>query len=179
MRSFLNRLIGENIDVRFSLDLNLGLIKMDPAQAQQILLNLVLNARDAMPTGGRITVSTSNCNVQMFGNSPGSGRPALPCALLVVEDNGIGMDATTRSHLFEPFFTTKLGTGTGLGLTTVHGVVSRNGGLIHVDSEPGKGTRINVLMPLASPIATESSCKPDFHPANDTGTHSMKEERLP
>jgi signal transduction histidine kinase len=179
MRNFLSRLIGENIQVRFSLDPHLGLIKMDPAQAQQILLNLVLNARDAMPTGGNIAVSTSNCRVQMFGGDESSQQTALPCALFVVEDDGAGMDATTRAHLFEPFFTTKLGMGTGLGLSTVHGVVSRNGGLIHVDSELGRGTRVSVLLPLATEVAPEGSGEENPYLARNLGIHSLKEERLP
>jgi two-component system, cell cycle sensor histidine kinase and response regulator CckA len=150
MRNLLLHLIGENIELKFNLDLNLGLIKMDPTQAQQILLNLVLNARDAMPGGGQIKVRTSNCKVQVLTEPSLKANPAsLPCALFVVEDNGTGMDATTRAHLFEAFFTTKAGKGTGLGLATVHDIVTTNGGLIHVDSAPGEGTRINVLLPLA------------------------------
>ncbi len=179
MRNFLSRLIGENIQVRFSLDPHLGLIKMNPAQAQQILLNLVLNARDAMPTGGHIAVSTSNCRVQMFGGDNSSQQAALPCALFVVEDDGTGMDATTRAHLFEPFFTTKLGMGTGLGLTTVHGVVSGNGGLIHVDSELGRGTRISILLPVATEVPPEGSGEENPYLARNLGIHSLKEERLP
>ena len=150
MRNLLVRLIGENIELQFRLDPNLGLIKMDPTQAQQILLNLVLNARDAMPSGGRVTVETSNCRVQILSESPSGGSTALlPCALFVVGDNGSGMDDATRSHVFEAFFTTKTGgKGTGLGLATVHDIVTSNGGLIHVDSAPAQGTRISVLLPL-------------------------------
>ena len=99
---------------------------MDPTQAQQILLNLVLNARDAMPGGGQIRVETSNCQVQIL-TEPRSGArlAALPCALFDVGDNGSGMDAATRSHLFEAFFTTKpADRGTGLGLATVHDIVT-------------------------------------------------------
>jgi two-component system cell cycle sensor histidine kinase/response regulator CckA len=105
MRNLLVRLIGENIDLQFHLDPNLGLIKMDPTQSQQILLNLVLNARDAMPGGGQITVETSNCKVQVLTEtSLGESSPtSLPCALFVVADNGSGMDAATRAHLFEAF----------------------------------------------------------------------------
>jgi len=151
MRNLLVRLIGENIELQFRLDPNLGLIKMDPTHVQQILLNLVLNARDAMPGGGEITVETSNCKVQVLTEPCGgaSSTALLPCALFVVADNGSGMDATTRSHLFEAFFTTKSGgKGTGLGLATVHDIVTSNGGLIHVDSVPARGTRITVLLPL-------------------------------
>lgn len=147
MRNLLARMVGENIDLQLRLDPSLGLIRMDPTHAQQILLNLVLNARDAMPRGGRIAVETRNSKVQIL---PESCYPAasLPCALFSVEDNGTGMDATTRAHVFEPFFTTKTGKGTGLGLATVHDIVIANGGLVHVASEPGSGTRISVLLPL-------------------------------
>ncbi len=167
LRNLLGRLIGENIELRFQLSTSLGLVRMDPTQAQQILLNLVLNARDAMPAGGHITVETSNCWMQIVSDatavdksardqnsdtaSSGSSRAAsLPCVLFVVEDDGVGMDAATRARLFEAFFTTKpAGKGTGLGLATVHDIVSTNGGLIHVESELAHGTRVTVLLPLA------------------------------
>lgn len=158
MRNLLVRLIGEQIELKFHLDRNLGLVRMDATQAQQILLNLVLNARDAMPAGGEISIETSNCRMQVLPESwPASGiesvskagsASSLPCALFVVADNGDGMDAVTREHLFEAFFTTKAGKGTGLGLATVYEIVTSNGGLIHVDSAPGRGTRVTVLLPL-------------------------------
>lgn len=147
MRNLLVRLIGENIELQLRLDPALGLIRMDSTQAQQILLNLVLNARDAMPRGGQIAIETRNCKVQVL-SEPAWGELSLPCALFAVEDDGAGMDASTRSHLFEPFFTTKGGKGTGLGLATVHDIVIANGGLIHVGSEPGRGTRVSVFLPL-------------------------------
>jgi two-component system cell cycle sensor histidine kinase/response regulator CckA len=182
VRDLLARLIGENIELRFRLSPSLGLVRMDPTQAQQILLNLVLNARDAMPGGGQITVETSNCRLQIvsestsestlesrdahkivwnessFAESSGASRVAsLPCVLFVVEDNGAGMDATTKSHLFEAFFTTKpKGKGTGLGLATVHDIVTGNGGLIHVESALTRGTRITVLLPHILQAAQDS-----------------------
>jgi two-component system, cell cycle sensor histidine kinase and response regulator CckA len=150
MRNLLVRLIGENIELKFQLDSNLGLVKMDPTQSQQILLNLVLNARDAMPGGGQVTVETRNCKVQVLPETHlgSSSTASLPCALFVVADNGSGMDAATRTHLFEAFFTTKAGKGTGLGLATVYDIVTSNGGLIYVDSAPACGTRVSVLLPL-------------------------------
>jgi len=158
MRGLLRRLIGENIQLEFQVDLNLGLVRMDPTQAQQILLNLVLNARDALTDGGHIQVETSNCQIQILAERNSGASPAtLPCALLVVSDDGKGMDAGTRKHLFEAFFTTKApGRGTGLGLTTVHDIVTRSGGLIQVDSELGSGTRITVLLPLVPEAALQS-----------------------
>jgi signal transduction histidine kinase len=153
VRDLLTRLIGENIALDLRLDPDLGLVKIDQAQAQQIFLNLVLNARDALPNGGQIVVETSNCEFQTVTGSMPAPRPpaAFPCVLLVVSDNGRGMDAKTRQHLFEPFFTTKSsGKGTGLGLTTVRSIVTTNRGLVHLESEPGRGTRVMILLPRAS-----------------------------
>lgn len=177
MRNLLVRLIGENIELRFQLDSNLGLIRMDPTQSQQILLNLVLNARDAMPSGGLITVETRNCNVQVLTEtSAESAAPAsLPCALFVVSDNGSGMDASTREHLFEPFFTTKASKGTGLGLATVHDIVTSNGGLIHVASAPASGTRVSVLLPLVPQGFVNTHEHHDFHPETIRGVLIPKE----
>lgn len=159
MRNLLTRLIGENIEIEFHLDPNLGLVKMDPTQAQQILLNLVLNARDAMPGGGRVRVETGHCKVQVL-SEPGAEAhtgAAIPCASFVVSDNGSGMDETTRAHLFEAFFTTKAqGKGTGLGLATIHDIVTTNGGLIHVDSAPSHGTRVTILLPLVPEAAVSA-----------------------
>jgi two-component system, cell cycle sensor histidine kinase and response regulator CckA len=168
MWNLLNRLIGENLELKLNLDPNLGLVEMDPTQAQQILLNLVLNSRDAMPGGGQITVETGNCKVQILTEQVppaqtlndaqrANSTVLLPCALFVVRDNGSGMDAATQAHLFEAFFTTKsAGKGTGLGLSTVYKIVTSNGGLIHIDSAPGSGTRVTVLLPLVPAVAVNS-----------------------
>jgi signal transduction histidine kinase len=152
MQGLLTRLIGENISLDLRLDPDLGLVKIDQAQAQQIFLNLVLNARDALSDGGRIVVETRNCEFQTVTRSmPGERGVAFPCILLVVSDNGHGMDEKTREHLFEPFFTTKSsGKGTGLGLTTVRSIVTTNRGLIHIEGEAGSGTRVMILLPRAS-----------------------------
>jgi two-component system cell cycle sensor histidine kinase/response regulator CckA len=145
----------------------------DPAQLRQILLNLVLNARDAMPQGGRIRLSTRAAEFFPVRNltenfparlcqlpvkpSPGSARRAVS---LAVQDNGCGMDAATRARLFEPFFTTKKpGEGTGLGLATVHRIVSETGGRIEVESEPGRGTLIEVFLPVVESAAPTPSLK--------------------
>ena len=152
LRGLLSRLIGENIRLNLRLDPKLGLIRFDWTQAQQILINLVLNARDAMPDGGLLEVETTNCSIQIVGegSSLWSGDRRLPCVLLAVADDGSGMDTATRSHLFKPFFTTKGSKGTGLGLAGVYDIVTANGGLIHVDTAPGDGTRVSVLLPLAN-----------------------------
>jgi signal transduction histidine kinase len=173
IQDLLTRLIGANIALELRLDPGLGLVEIDPAQAHQIFLNLILNARDAMPAGGRITVETSNCKFQSVGGSVPTQPSAFPCVLLTVGDNGCGMDAKTRQRLFEPFFTTKSsGKGTGLGLTTVRGIVTTHRGLIHVESEPGRGTRVMILLPRASACAAPAFSHPDSsnpafsHPAN-------------
>lgn len=183
MQDLLTRLIGENITLELHLDPELGTVTIDQAQAQQVLLNLVLNARDAMPNGGRITVETSNCRFQPVAEStaPG-GLPAFPCVLLVVGDDGHGMDAVTRQRLFEPFFTTKnAGQGTGLGLTTVRSIVTTNRGLIHFESEPGRGTRVMILLPRASQPATSDlldSTNPNSGAQSATPIQEIKKESL-
>jgi len=177
MRNLLVRLIGENIELRFNLDPKLGLVKIDPSQAQQILLNLVLNARDAMPQGGRIAINTSNSNVQVLPD-PAAGicdSATLPCALFVVSDNGHGMDESARAHLFEPFFTTKGGKGTGLGLSTVRDIVTNNGGLIFVESKTGEGARISVLIPLVWQEGRTFTCQESHFPGNGQLSSQEKE----
>jgi two-component system cell cycle sensor histidine kinase/response regulator CckA len=184
MRDLLTRLIGENIVLDLQLDPELGVVKIDQAQAQQILLNLVLNARDALPDGGRITVETSNCKFQPVAATMSAGGmvPAFPCVLLVVGDNGRGMDAETRQHLFEPFFTTKnSGQGTGLGLTTVRSIVTTNRGLIHFESEPGRGTRAMILLPRTFPSADPNfldTASPDSATPPAMPSHEVKKESL-
>jgi len=169
MQGLLTRLIGENIALDLHLDPELGAVRIDQAQAQQIILNLVLNARDALPNGGRITVETSNCKFQPVAGTAPTGPPAFPCVLLAVGDNGHGMNAETRQRLFEPFFTTKnAGQGTGLGLTTVRSIVTTHGGLIHFESEPGRGTRAMILLPRASQPADgdfPDPASPDSQPS--------------
>src|SRR5580704_7475123 len=157
VRILLTRLIGENIELVVEPASDLGLVKMDLAQVQQIILNLVLNARDAMPDGGRVTVCTRNCDA--LG---GEGDGNYSWVSFAVCDTGCGMDAETRSRLFEPFFTTKkLGRGNGLGLATVHRIVTHEGGTIEVESETGKGTRVLVKLPRVEiesyllPVANE------------------------
>ncbi|MGH9545369.1 MAG: two-component system sensor histidine kinase NtrB [Terriglobales bacterium] len=150
IEDLLTRLIGENIRLSTSLAADLGAVKMDPAQVQQILLNLVLNARDAMPDGGRITLATRNCAGHLFG--PGSQSQIGPWIELTVTDTGSGMDAETLERAFEPFFTTKMpGRGNGLGLATARRLVRQQGGTIMAESEPGRGTTVSVRLPQVQP----------------------------
>src|ERR1051326_305673 len=134
LKSFLQRLIGENIELVAELDPQLEPVEMNPAQMQQTLMNLVLNARDAMPNGGRIILATSNCK------SNGSSR--VSAVEFSVSDTGCGMDDETRAHIFEPFFSTKApGRGNGLGLATVHNIFGQHGGTIQWERSPGARTR--------------------------------------
>src|SRR5579863_8207286 len=168
IRILLSRLIGENIELVAELADDLGLVRMDPAQVQQIILNLVLNARDAMPDGGRITLNTRNCDGPTSGRDP-HHQFCDSWVAIAVSDIGCGMDAETRARLFEPFFTTKKpGQGNGLGLATVYRIVTHEGGTIEVESEKGKGTRVVVHLPRVGLEANRSNIplmSPTNHPA--------------
>jgi signal transduction histidine kinase len=143
IQDLLTRLIGENIVLKTSLAPDLGAVAMEPAQVQQILLNLVLNARDAMPDGGRITVATRNCSL-----TADSLKETARWVELRVTDTGCGMAADTLNHAFDPFFTTKKpGRSSGLGLATARRLATLQGGSITAESEPGKGTRISLRLP--------------------------------
>jgi signal transduction histidine kinase len=148
MCKLLRRLVPEDIAFNFRAGESLGRVKADPGQIEQVLMNLVVNAGDAMPGGGILTVETRNATI----SEPEASRraPATPgqYVLLSVIDNGMGMDAETRARIFEPFFTTKeQGKGTGLGLATVYGIVKQSGGFIWVESEPGWGARFEIYLP--------------------------------
>jgi two-component system cell cycle sensor histidine kinase/response regulator CckA len=170
IKKTLARLIGENIDLRFFPQRNLWNVRIDPTQVDQILFNLAVNARDAMPDGGALTIETSNVDLdEVYCALNMECRPGH-YVLLSVADNGVGMDKETLSHVFEPFYTTKeLGKGTGLGLATVYGITKQNGGFINIYSEPGKGTAFRIYIPrLMDEVEKEKVVEetpPEFHPA--------------
>ncbi|MGA8870264.1 MAG: PAS domain S-box protein [Candidatus Acidiferrales bacterium] len=171
----LRRLIGEDIELLTSLDPALGKIRADQGQIEQVIMNLAVNARDAMPEGGRLVIETSNFEIDdKFTRR--YAYPVLPGSyvLLTVSDNGIGMDTATQQRIFEPFFTTKeKGKGTGLGLSTVYGVVKQSGGYIDVVTTRGKGTTFNIYLPRAGQNAVETKTIGPDRPEELRGTETI------
>jgi two-component system, cell cycle sensor histidine kinase and response regulator CckA len=144
----LDRLIGKSIALRIVPAPDLWPVKADPGQIEQLIMNLAVNARDAMPQGGQLVIETKNAEIS--GDHPRLRDGVQPgrYVMLIVSDTGIGMDSETQAHMFEPFFTTKEpGKGTGLGLPIVYGVVKQTGGWTHVDSKPGQGTTFEIYLP--------------------------------
>jgi signal transduction histidine kinase len=155
LEKMLRRLIGEHIDMVMVPGRDLTRVKVDPGQVEQVLMNLVVNARDALPAGGRIRLETENVTVRAEDACRVAGLRPGSYVLLTVSDDGVGMDAATLSHVFEPFFTTKpAGKGTGLGLSTVYGIVKQSGGYVGVASAPGQGATFRVYLPATDePLA--------------------------
>jgi PAS domain S-box-containing protein len=161
MSKMLQRLIGEDIDLMMSLAANVGKVKADPNQIGQVLMNLSVNARDAMPDGGKLTIETSNVFLSEEFAGSHLAVPAGQYVMLAVSDTGVGMDADTKARIFEPFFTTKeVGKGTGLGLSTVYGIVQQSGGSIWVYSEVGHGTTFKIYLPYISSHLETTQVKP-------------------
>ena len=151
MATMLARMLGEDVVLSTAFDPELGPTLADPTQVEQVVLNLALNARDAMPNGGSLVLQTAPLQLREYDESPQPDLEPGSYVTLAVRDTGIGMAADLIEKIFEPFFTTKaVGEGTGLGLATVHGIVSQSGGVIWVDSTPGEGTTFTVCLPRVS-----------------------------
>ena len=168
---FLHRIIGEDIDLKIPLSKEVLTVNADSGQIEQVLMNLAANSRDAMPSGGTLSIMTEVADLDAdFIRTHGYGGPGR-YARLSISDSGAGMDETTRKRLFEPFFTTKeVGKGTGLGLSIVYGIIKQHNGYINVYSEPGEGTTFNIYLPLICALIEKDVSSPDEIPAGGTET---------
>jgi PAS domain S-box-containing protein len=172
MEKMLRRLIGEDIELCTVFDAGLGNVKADPGQIEQVILNLVVNARDAMPRGGKLTISIANTTVDQSSSFRNRTLEPGEYLLLAISDDGMGMSTEIKSHLFEPFFTTKgLGKGTGLGLATCYGIICQSGGDIRVYSEPDQGTTFRIYLP-------RTDAAPELAPAGDSNQLPPGDEKI-
>ena len=178
MEDILQRLIGEQIQMVTVLHPRTGHVMADPVQLEQVIMNLALNARDAMPDGGLMNIETDNVDLDESFTRTHPGSVAGPYVKIAVQDGGCGMDAATLAHIFEPFFTTKeAGKGTGLGLATVYGIVKQSRGYIDVVSSPGRGSRFTVYLPrVGQPIAAPEVVQPEAAAAPPPSTILVVED---
>jgi signal transduction histidine kinase len=173
MTKMLKRIIGEDVELVTRLEPALGNVKADPGQVEQVIMNLAVNSRDAMPGGGKLTIATGNAVLDPAESADHPDAPPGPHVLLTVTDTGTGMSADTKAHLFEPFFTTKeQGKGTGLGLSTVYGIVRQSGGSIEVVSEPGRGATFRIRFPKVEE-RVESGKETRITPRAPTGSETV------
>ncbi|HEY3439842.1 MAG TPA: PAS domain S-box protein [Paludibaculum sp.] len=155
VRSMLSRLVGEDVHIRVELNATHSWVSADPNQLQQVLMNLLVNARDAMPHGGNLVIETCDAEWDDASFHPGANASGERYVRLTVSDDGVGMDEETKRKIFEPFFTTKrIGKGTGLGLSMVHGIVTQSGGRIEVESTPGRGTAFHIYLPSLESVSS-------------------------
>jgi CheY-like chemotaxis protein len=172
----LRRLIGENIQLETTLDRGIWPVRADPGQLEQVLVNLTVNARDAMPTGGKIDIQTANMVIAAPGMGEGSIAPGY-YVMIAVTDVGVGMDEATLAHIFEPFFTTKkAGQGTGLGLATCYGIVKQAGGFIRATSTPGLGSTFRIYLPRAEAAVEAASPASQSRPGAGNETILLVED---
>ena len=177
VETMLRRLIGEHITLGTRAAEHLWRVRADPGQLEQVIVNLCVNARDAMPTGGTLVVETDNVHFPGAAHGAEAIMPAGPYVLLTVTDTGTGMEPQTLGHIFEPFFTTKEpGRGTGLGLATVYGIVKQSGGFIFVDTEPGRGSRFRIYLPRVEGVIEGPDTPAEPRPARATGTILLVED---
>ncbi|MEO7426423.1 MAG: PAS domain S-box protein [Fibrobacteria bacterium] len=179
MDRMLRRVIGEDVTIRTTLHPNLGTVRVDPTQVQQIIVNLAINARDAMPGGGTLALETANVFTDANSMSHHFDAPPGPFVRLSVRDTGTGMSPEVKARIFEPFFTTKpIGQGTGLGLSSVYGIVKQSGGGITFESEPGIGTTFNVFFPLvdSKERTADTGLAPAIPPLPSKGTVLLAED---
>lgn len=177
MEMMLRRVLTENVELRIRTAADLGLVKADPVQMEQVLINLVVNARDAMPKGGTLTIATEPRQVLKHSGEGESLMRAGSYVTLTVSDTGVGMDSATRTRIFEPFFTTKeVGKGTGLGLATVYGIVKQSNGHIEVESEPEKGATFRISLPRVEQEVAVPRKTPMTEAKHGTGTILLAED---
>jgi hypothetical protein len=163
MAPMLERLLGEHITLETPRARGLGAVRADRGQIEQVVMNLAINARDAMPGGGTVTIELSDVTLQDAGRGSGAALRTGPHVMLSVRDDGCGMDAATRDRIFEPFFTTKeVGRGTGLGLATVYGIIQQSDGAIRVESQPGLGSTFRIYLPRVDEPAAAGDAGPDL-----------------